>query len=602
MDALIEYLNNLFHGVKETPEVLRAKAELLQMMEDKYEELLAEGKNEDEAVGIVISEFGNFEEIAEELGIGDAVKKDAKEESAAGQNNGKKYRRVLNWTLDDVTEYMRFARRHARMIAFAVFLCIMAPYLDSVLEAVLGTFAPGVVEEAISSSMFFFCIAGAVALFIIAAQQTKRYGQVNKDAVILNGGAVMEMEMTSDEWAGRRTACIVAGIVLIILGPVASSFDKLLPGFIGEIVSCSVLLFTACGVGFLVYASSVSDRIKELSKGCKRAENAGFGADTTESNDDSGAEAGMDGVGMAAGTDNGTRQWNYRPRKGIPTWALILIIIGIFFALNTGLNILRGARIFGLGGIHLFGQIKTEQYDGTKTFNAGSLDKICVNLSQSELIVEQGTGDDVEVSFSGSFYGEPEIKQSGRELSVEEQEGFHLFGFHFGGGGGKVKLRVPKKTRMSYDIDVAAGSVDVRGTDVLEVNKLDADLSAGELKLSNLDAIEIDADLSAGDMTITNVTCQGKTDMDLSAGNVKVTGSDLYQLDADLSLGDFHYELPEPKREIADKYEVDLDVSLGDLRFLDESGADEIKHDARTQTGEKRFFHVDASMGDISIQ
>ena len=67
MEALIEYLNNLFHGVKETPEVLRAKAELLQMMEDKYEELLADGKNEEEAVGIVISEFGNFVEYACEV-------------------------------------------------------------------------------------------------------------------------------------------------------------------------------------------------------------------------------------------------------------------------------------------------------------------------------------------------------------------------------------------------------------------------------------------------------------------------------------------------------------------------------------------------------
>ena len=38
-------------------------------MEDKYNELLAEGKSDNEAVGIVIAEFGNLDEVAEELGI-----------------------------------------------------------------------------------------------------------------------------------------------------------------------------------------------------------------------------------------------------------------------------------------------------------------------------------------------------------------------------------------------------------------------------------------------------------------------------------------------------------------------------------------------------
>ena len=54
---------------------MRAKMELGQMMEDKYNELIAEGKMDNEATGIVISEFGNLEELAEELGILDYMKK-----------------------------------------------------------------------------------------------------------------------------------------------------------------------------------------------------------------------------------------------------------------------------------------------------------------------------------------------------------------------------------------------------------------------------------------------------------------------------------------------------------------------------------------------
>jgi hypothetical protein len=38
-------------------------------MEDKYNELISEGKKENEAIGIVISEFGNLDELAEGLGL-----------------------------------------------------------------------------------------------------------------------------------------------------------------------------------------------------------------------------------------------------------------------------------------------------------------------------------------------------------------------------------------------------------------------------------------------------------------------------------------------------------------------------------------------------
>lgn len=60
MEAIREYLHNMFLNLPETPQVLRAKAELMEMMEDKYEELMQEGMSEKEAVGTVISEFGNL--------------------------------------------------------------------------------------------------------------------------------------------------------------------------------------------------------------------------------------------------------------------------------------------------------------------------------------------------------------------------------------------------------------------------------------------------------------------------------------------------------------------------------------------------------------
>ena len=73
MEAIRNYLETMFGNLPNTPEVLRAKDELLQMMEDKYTELKEQGKSENEAVGTVISEFGNLEELAEGLGIKNAM-------------------------------------------------------------------------------------------------------------------------------------------------------------------------------------------------------------------------------------------------------------------------------------------------------------------------------------------------------------------------------------------------------------------------------------------------------------------------------------------------------------------------------------------------
>ena len=63
METIMSYIDNLFRSYPDTPQVRRAREELLGIMEDKYNELKAGGKSENEAIGIVISEFGSMDEI-----------------------------------------------------------------------------------------------------------------------------------------------------------------------------------------------------------------------------------------------------------------------------------------------------------------------------------------------------------------------------------------------------------------------------------------------------------------------------------------------------------------------------------------------------------
>ena len=83
METIRDYLNNMFSKYPSTPEILRAKSELGQMMEDKYNELIAEGKNKNEAIGTVISEFGDVDELIADIG---GTSKSQEESTAADAN------------------------------------------------------------------------------------------------------------------------------------------------------------------------------------------------------------------------------------------------------------------------------------------------------------------------------------------------------------------------------------------------------------------------------------------------------------------------------------------------------------------------------------
>lgn len=69
MNVIIAYLETMFSAYPQTPRLLEAKAELQAMMEDAYTGLIAQGASQNEAVGTVITDFGNLEELASVLGI-----------------------------------------------------------------------------------------------------------------------------------------------------------------------------------------------------------------------------------------------------------------------------------------------------------------------------------------------------------------------------------------------------------------------------------------------------------------------------------------------------------------------------------------------------
>ena len=159
MNAIRNYLDNMFRNLPNTEEVRRAKTELLEMMEDKYEELIKEGKTENEAVGIVISEFGNLDELADSLGISEAVAENPDENKPM-------------LSLDRVKEFLGMISQRSILVPLAIGLCIF-----SVAFNILADMIP-FIPETLGVVAMFLSIGVAVGLFVFEGMRKNEYKEI----------------------------------------------------------------------------------------------------------------------------------------------------------------------------------------------------------------------------------------------------------------------------------------------------------------------------------------------------------------------------------------------------------------------------------------
>lgn len=611
MEELRDYLARLFKDVPETPEMLRAKAELLQMMEDKYEELLGEGKRSDEAVQIVIDEFGSFEEIGEELGIDESIlekKGDAGTGSvnataeptsdgmaagaagaaagfagaAAGGASGaagaggaaaqgypygvgsapytegatntygapKKERPLVTMNIEQLRNYLKYTKSHGFKVAAGVALCILAPYITAAIDDLFAVIGARAVGAALGSVSFFVFIALAVGMFVMASGQTKRATSLRKKRLQLDEGAVNELKMRSGSFDTSHSACIAIGIGLCILGPAVSSFSDVMPAALRAIFGPGVLLCAGIGVGLLVYAGSTKNRLDELSKAMKRN-----------------AEDQPEVAGPVVS------EWNYQPKSMTPVWVIVLLVIILSCGIGVVLGIFRGAgRFFGLP----FVSVNAEEMNGKEEFDASVVSKLTVDVSSESVTVKRGDTSKIVCEYHGRFQRQPKIALNGGELRVDTDTGWS-FGCSFGGGkSGMITVYVPQDKEIVCNLD----------------------LSAGDARVEQVKASQLMVDMSAGNLTVNSCEVTDKLGLDMSAGDVVIDNTPVKNLEADMSAGDFRYHFAD--RAKSDDYEFDLDTSAGGISFLGSNVGDELRRNSvNGSTGYK--FTVDVSAGDVTI-
>ena len=252
MDTIISYLDNIFASLPGTEAVIKAKRELLAIMEEKYRTLKSEGKSENEAVGAVISEFGNIDELVGELGI--------------RRNDGGKPLPTLND--EEVRGYLKASRQGGLMIGLGVLLCISGVASLILLGgmAAEGLFGNGPVRNVggvIGLITMFVCIAIGVGLFIFAGMQMDHYKYLEK-GFELTERTRQDLQRQFSQQTATFTVSIVIGVGLCILSPVPLLLTSIFPGFAGQYATAMLLLLIAVAVFIFIQAGISHDAYQRL--------------------------------------------------------------------------------------------------------------------------------------------------------------------------------------------------------------------------------------------------------------------------------------------------------------------------------------------------
>lgn len=245
METIRSYLETMFLNLPNTPQVQRAKNELLQMMEDKYTELKKEGKSENEAIGIVISEFGNLDELAEDLGIEHIMHQ--QQEVPSGNH----------LSMETAKRFLKEYSRHAYLTALGVLLCIISPCGPIFFS---DTIAPFRLFSILGVVLLLVMVAAAVGIFIYSSMTIGRWKNLKNDLFYTDFATTQLIHQQKESFQPAYVLMITIGVVLCILcvvpAVVLDEFNHYFNNFLLEQLSGAFfLIIVGVGVFMLVYAS-----------------------------------------------------------------------------------------------------------------------------------------------------------------------------------------------------------------------------------------------------------------------------------------------------------------------------------------------------------
>ncbi|MGC6767830.1 permease prefix domain 1-containing protein [Enterococcus sp. LJL51] len=240
MKTIREYIESLFLGIEGTPQVLKLKEDLLAGAEDRYEDLKNQGKTENEAIGAVISEFGNIDELLEEM------------------NLKKEYRDEIGHDVDEITieeaeTFLNVQKKGALFIGIGVALILIG---SAIFFGISGWYGERV-GEMFGIIFLFLGVAAGVPLFITAGTSMGNNRKELDDRLIpIQVKRLVEKKKKSFQRSyvfsisAGVVFCIISATPVVALSAYSDSdrYTMLGLGLTCLIVSAGVFLFIYAGV------------------------------------------------------------------------------------------------------------------------------------------------------------------------------------------------------------------------------------------------------------------------------------------------------------------------------------------------------------------
>lgn len=254
MDTIYSYVESVFVNLPRTSEMKQLKEDMLHSMEEKYQDLKQKGVSENEAIGTVLAEFGNIDEIVEEYNLS------LEEEKAVAQAD--------TFFLDEqeTEDYLLHRHKFAFGISLGVFLCILSVSLFFAVQTFFQYLFPTASETihgTLSTAILLLTIAAGVALFIIFGMRESNY-PFGQKILRLDAATYSRLKLEYNSFKPRFGYAIAMGVVFCMLGPISLLLSII---FLGEDNPLSIVFlmgFIAAGVFLFVYFGIQNDTYEKL--------------------------------------------------------------------------------------------------------------------------------------------------------------------------------------------------------------------------------------------------------------------------------------------------------------------------------------------------
>lgn len=508
MNAIKNYLDNMFRNLPNTEEVRRAKAELLQMMEDKYEELIGEGKTENEAVGIVISEFGNLDELAESLGISEAV-----------TENPDEAKPMLS--MDRVKEYLEMNNQHSILVPLGIALCIFSVAFNIIADVIKF-----INLEALGVSAMFLAIGAAVGLFIFAGLKKKQFAEVKRKecSLSIEGAEYVRGERRSFKTSYGLMSSI--GICLCILSIVNPIIFGSIPYISSDIGAVLFFLFIALGV-FLITSANIKmngyDRILELNESGKMSEEF---------------------------VPKSDRKVNKAPIIICAVAAVVIAVsvcgIGIVSSLISGVFVKEDYAV----------ETMATTYEEVADNADEDIRSVKIDADALEVIFKTADGEGlIGVDYTGPKKLKPDVSFENGKLVIKQNASNIRFNT-FKLDGPTLEITVGKDTKIdNFEMNIDAGNIKLNG---ISADYLFGDIDAGNIEIRECAFRKVEFEVNAGNYNIKDSSI-GSLNINTDAGNIEIKDTKLENVKIEVDFGSVDIE------DLGDvnAYDINCEVDAG---------------------------------------